>query len=612
MGFGKALREILRFEAIWKIVCLCLVNPLLREVYQTQVAAGGLQFNTGLVWILLDPKQAVLFLLLFLAAAALIFYEYCVLINISVCCRRGEPFALGQVMRRSLWSLGALRGRSLAPGALYYVLLLPLVGIGYVNTVVPRVFVPEFVFEEMRKSTLGQAGIVAVYLIQWAAHLAMLFVPVRMALAREGFAAAARGSLTCWRRAGWRLRLGVLGILAVWERTATEISRYWRRVPLGNEDFDGNFLKFLIYGEAFRKDLLYWLLMAVLTTAGMGGLIWVLVSGTEWAGLPVSAPAGGGDGALLLEILDRRWAAWKIRWRDRLRRRGWQLAGAAVCLALAAGLLATLTHPLLLHRPFAIAHRGGEGGVENTLTAILAAQAAGMDYAEIDVQLTADGVPVLFHDGNLRRMAGREGSVGELTWAELQSVPIADLRWPEAGERISSLEEVVAALSEDPDGMGLLIELKPAARNGAALSRAVMDVVERWDFGGRAMFMSLDYPCLLSIMDEHPDWWVGFCAYGAAGDIDDAIWRYDMDFLAVEENLVSNRLTDRARELGLPVYVWSVYDGERMRQYLEMGVSGIITDYPEEIASVLSAYRDSRPQAEYVWQGEGCPPPSIG
>ena len=60
------------------------------------------------------------------------------------------------------------------------------------------------------------------------------------------------------------------------------------------------------------------------------------------------------------------------------------------------------------------------------------------------------------------------------------------------------------------------------------------------------------------------------------------------------------------------MYVWSVYDGERMRQYLEMGVSGIITDYPEEIASVLSAYRDSRPQAEYVWQGEGCPPPSIG
>ena len=155
--------------------------------------------------------------------------------------------------------------------------------------------------------------------------------------------------------------------------------------------------------------------------------------------------------------------------------------------------------------------------------------------------------------------------------------------------------------------MGLLIELKPAARNGAALSRAVMDVVERWDFGGRAMFMSLDYPCLLSIMDEHPDWWVGFCAYGAAGDIDDAIWRYDMDFLAVEEALVSNRLVTRAREVDLPVYVWSVYDGEKMLQYLEMGVSGIITDYPGEIRRVLDGYLASHPGQPYQWTGAGAP-----
>ena len=115
-----------------------------------------------------------------------------------------------------------------------------------------------------------------------------------------------------------------------------------------------------------------------------------------------------------------------------------------------------------------------------------------------------------------------------------------------------------------------------------------MDVVERWDFGGRAMFMSLDYPCLLSIMDEHPDWCQvssptlpsrpairrRFPSWNSTGTPSAvSCTRYDMDFLAVEENLVSNRLTDRARELGLPVYVWSVYDGERMRQYLEMGVT---------------------------------------
>ena len=59
-------------------------------------------------------------------------------------------------------------------------------------------------------------------------------------------------------------------------------------------------------------------------------------------------------------------------------------------------------------------------------------------------------------------------------------------------------------------------------------------------------------------MERHPEWWTGYCAYGVAGDIDDAVWRYQVDFLAVEEALVSNQLVTQASELDLPVYVWSV------------------------------------------------------
>ena len=44
------------------------------------------------------------------------------------------------------------------------------------------------------------------------------------------------------------------------------------------------------------------------------------------------------------------------------------------------------------------------------------------------------------------------------------------------------------------------------------------------------------------------------------------MWRYQVDFLAVEEALVSYRLVTRAREVNLPLYVWSVYDAEKMEQ----------------------------------------------
>ena len=83
--------------------------------------------------------------------------------------------------------------------------------------------------------------------------------------------------------------------------------------------------------------------------------------------------------------------------------------------------------------------------------------------------------------------------------------------------------------------------------------------------------------------------------------------QYEVDFLAVEEALITSRLVAQAGEQGLPVYVWSVYDDERMRQYLEMGVSGLISDYPDEVRRVVDTYRAGHQGTVYRWEGEGAP-----
>ena len=75
----------------------------------------------------------------------------------------------------------------------------------------------------------------------------------------------------------------------------------------------------------------------------------------------------------------------------------------------------------------------------------------------------------------------------------------------------------------------------------------------------------------------------------------------------MEEALVSSRLALQAREQRLPVYVWSVYDSERMMQYLEMGVSGIISDYPEILKPVLDTYLAAHPNQDTLWTGGGFP-----
>ena len=155
--FSCALWQIVRFELLWKLAVLCLFNPLFREIYQSHVSYQGLRFNDRLVWTLLDLKSGVLFLLLFAGAALLVFYEFSVAVNITALCRRGESFSLRQVMKSSLWNLGVMRGWSLAAGSVYYVLLLPLVNVGYSSTMVPQVSIPWFIFGEMIKTPLGTA-----------------------------------------------------------------------------------------------------------------------------------------------------------------------------------------------------------------------------------------------------------------------------------------------------------------------------------------------------------------------------------------------------------------------------------------------------------------------
>ena len=595
MSLGKAVKKVLWFELIWKLLILGLINPLFREIYQTYVASTGVHFNQNMLLTFLDLKSGLLFLLLFFGAALLVFYEYSVIINTVSLCRQGEDFTLPQVMKSSLWNLRVMRGWSLAAASLYYILLLPLARIGYVNTMVPLVVIPEFVFGEMRKTALGVAGILAIYAAEYITYLLLLFVPLCMILGRRRFGAAAAESVRCWKVLRWKHRLLIFCSLVAWERVTTEISRYWRRKPLGNDDFGDYFLKNLFFTEAFRIDLLYWLLLNLLTTAAMTGIVWLLLSGLEGR-LDLRAslsPAWSRDGGTLLEIAERRWSAARSRWRQRLQKRRWLFGLAAAGLFLAVWTVAVSWQRPPVHSPIAIGHRGSAGAVENTLSAILDAQAKGMDFAEIDVQLTRDGVPVLFHDGDLRRLAGRSESVGELDLASLREIPLSDHTHPDADARIASLEEVLQALEDG--AMGLLVELKPESGNGAALAAAVMELIERYGFGERSMFMSLDYMCLMPLLEKHPEWWIGFCLFGTSGDIDENIWRYDVDFLAVEEALVSGRLILQAREQSLPVYVWSVYDDERMRQYLEMGVSGIITDYPEDLRAVLDTYNALHP-----------------
>lgn len=110
-----------------------------------------------------------------------------------------------------------------------------------------------------------------------------------------------------------------------------------------------------------------------------------------------------------------------------------------------------------------IAHRGyAKHFPENTLVAIAAALDSGARYFEIDIQLTRDGHPVLFHDRKLKRMCDAAGAVHDYTLAELKQFSVSE---PEKfGDqfkhvRITTLEDVVTLLKNRPK-VTAFVELK--------------------------------------------------------------------------------------------------------------------------------------------------------
>ena len=114
-------------------------------------------------------------------------------------------------------------------------------------------------------------------------------------------------------------------------------------------------------------------------------------------------------------------------------------------------------------KPIFIAHRGyARHYPENTLIGIEAAINAGARFIEIDVQLTADHIPVMFHDDDLFRVTGQSGNINDITFKQLQK-----LRAREAGRfqdqycdvPISTLDEFIESLQRWPD-VKTFVEIK--------------------------------------------------------------------------------------------------------------------------------------------------------
>ena len=231
----------------------------------------------------------------------------------------------------------------------------------------------------------------------------------------------------------------------------------------------------------------------------------------------------------------------------------------------------------MLQLPQVIGHRGAMAyAPENTLASFHEARRRGATWVEIDVKLTADGVPVLMHDPSLKRTTGIDRLVAETPRAELP----AD---------VPTLEQAIACFLEL--GLGCNLEIKPCEGREAETARVTVETLRRsWPAALPAPLLSSfkdvslrtaqasapEFARALLLGELGEDWQARAEAVGSAG-------------LNVGRRKLTAEGAVAIKRAGYPLAVWTVNDPDEARALVGMGADCIITDRPDVILRALAA-----------------------
>jgi glycerophosphoryl diester phosphodiesterase len=268
--------------------------------------------------------------------------------------------------------------------------------------------------------------------------------------------------------------------------------------------------------------------------------------------------------------------------------RKWRFGKQAVVLALlvatglSAMIVAKATDDLSIGRDVQVtAHRGSsKNAPENSLSAIRQAIHDGADYAEIDVQETADGTLVLLHDTDLMRVAGVNAKIWDIRYDEIRGLDAGSWFSPEfAGEPIPTLQQ---AIDLARGHLRLNIELKYNGHD-KRLAESTAELVRENGFVGESLITSLDSAGLRQVRAVAPEIEIGQIVTLSLGDV----LRLDVDFLSMNTTMATPAQVRSNRSAGLNTHVWTVNDHAAMERMIERGVNNIITDEPALLRRVI-------------------------
>lgn len=243
--------------------------------------------------------------------------------------------------------------------------------------------------------------------------------------------------------------------------------------------------------------------------------------------------------------------------------------------------------------PIVTAHRGFSAAApENTLPAFQLAIDQGCERAELDVQMTKDGVVMVTHDTNMRRCTGRNQNIYDLTYDEVRKLDAG--RWfgkKYAGTKVPTLAEVLDLCKGKIE---LNIEIKPNAAT-PELEAETLRIIREKGFENNCVITSQSYETLCKVKELAPGISTGYILALGVGSY------YDLpaaDFFSVESTFITSGMVQQVHLRGKTVSAWTVNREEDASDLLNLGVDDIITDKPGMVQQLMA--EDTDPDSKLV------------
>jgi glycerophosphoryl diester phosphodiesterase len=238
------------------------------------------------------------------------------------------------------------------------------------------------------------------------------------------------------------------------------------------------------------------------------------------------------------------------------------------------------------NRPLIIGHRGAAGEApENTLASFALALEQGAEGIELDVHLSKDGRIVVCHDPTLDRTTTGHGLIHEMNYEDIRQYD-AGSRFSEwfAGEKVPLLDDVFDLV---PPHIFINIEVKHTY-NGL-METALIDFLRKRGRLDNVVISSFDHTCVIRIKRAEQAARIGLLFGTKLADYAAYARSLNVEVLSLHPYhlMLNPEDVKGARARGLLTFPYTANAMSDLQRLIDAGVSGIITDFPGRLASML-------------------------